>query len=230
MLEFIDQLINGAMSAITSGSPLAIITLFLVVALTECGIPFPFILDSVLLFTGYETEASIWHILFVICIVFLGREFGASAIYWITRLLGNAVIYWFGKRYKRLQYNWVSLTSKLSSQAPMRIATVRITGLMTLASVIAGAMRIRYAAFVSGVALSALIFDGSLIILGLVLKFGFLAIGFKPAVWHVAAGLIVVMSIVMIVFSIRSRKRAKAMGSDVNINSSPDKSNPENQQ
>jgi membrane protein DedA with SNARE-associated domain len=206
MLEVVDQLINTAMSAITSGSPVAIITLFLVVALTECGVPFPFILDGVLYFTSYEAAASPLHILFVMCIVFLGREFGASIIYWLTRLLGNAMIYWFGKRYKQLKYNWASMTSRLSTQAPMPIAVVRITGLMTLVSVISGAMRIRYLSFVIGVALSALFFDGSLIILGLVTKYGFQYIGFKPSFWQVAVGLIVVMSIVMIIFSLRSRK------------------------
>jgi len=209
MLEVLDQLINTSMAAITSGSPVAIITLFLVVALTECGIPFPFILDGVLFFTSYEAAASPWHILFVMCIVFLGREFGASIIYWLTRLLGNAMIYWFGKRYKQLKYNWASLTARLSTQAPMPIALVRVTGLMTLASVISGAMRIRYISFVSGVALSAAIFDGSLIILGLVTKYGFQFIGFKPQFWHVAAGLIVVMSIFMIIVSLRSRRKAR---------------------
>jgi membrane protein DedA with SNARE-associated domain len=230
MFEFIDQLISSAMTAITSGSPLAIITLFLVVALTECGIPFPFILDSVLFFTSYDTGASIWHILFVICIVFLGREFGSSVIYWLTRLLGNAAIYWFGKRYKQLRYNWASLTSKLSTQAPMPIAVFRISGLMTLASVMAGAMRIRYTAFVAGVALSSLIFDGALIILGLITKYGFSYIGFKPSVWHVAAGLIVVMSVVMIVISIRSRKKAKTTGNGIPGNPSPDKTDSGEQQ
>ena len=108
-----------------------------------------------------------------------------------------------------MKYNWASLTTRLSTQAPMPIAVVRITGLMTLASVISGAMRIRYVSFITGVALSALIFDGSLIILGLITKYGFAFIGFKPSIWHVAAGLIVVMSIVMIVISLRSRKRTK---------------------
>jgi len=208
MFEIIDELIKTAMTSITSGSPVAIVTLFLVVALTECGVPFPFILDGVLFFTSYEAAASPWHIIFVMFVVFLGREFGSSIIYWIVRLLGNAAIYWFGKRYNRLKYNWVQMTKKLSTQAPMPIAVVRITGLMTLASVISGAMRIKYTSFLAGVALSALIFDGSLIILGLITKYGFQFIGFKPSFIHVAGGLIVVMSIVMIIMTIRSRRRS----------------------
>jgi len=230
MFEIIDELIKTAMTSITSGSPVAIITLFLVVALTECGVPFPFILDGVLFFTSYDAAASPLHIVFVMFIVFLGREFGSSVIYWIVRLLGNAAIYWFGKRYKRLKYNWAQMTKKLSTQAPMPIAVVRITGLMTLASVISGAMRIKYTSFVAGVALSALIFDGSLIILGLITKYGFQVIGFKPSFIHVAVGLIVVMSIVMIVMTIRSRRRSsngKEQNNDNAIEETSDSEGPE---
>jgi membrane protein DedA with SNARE-associated domain len=209
MLEWVDQLIATAMTAITSGSPWAIITLFMVVALTECGIPFPFVLDSVLFFTSYQAGIDIWHILFVMFIVFLGRQFGAAIIYWLTRLLGNAVIYWFSKRYKHLQENWAQLTVKLSSQAPMAIAMVRITGLMTVASMVSGAMKIRYTQFFFGVALSALIFDGALIILGLITKFGFSFIDFTPSVWHVAVGLIVIMVLIMVISRLVKRRSEK---------------------
>ena len=210
MLEWVDQLISTAMTAITTGSPLAIVTLFLVVALTECGVPFPFVLDSVLFFTSYQAGVSIWNILFVMFIVFLGRQFGAAIIYWLTRLLGNAVIYWFGKRYKHLKENWAQLTVKLSSQAPMAIAMVRITGLMTVASMVSGAMKIRYIQFFFGVALSALIFDGALILLGLITKFGFSFIDFTPSVWHVAIGLIVIMILIMVISRLISKKRSAA--------------------
>jgi membrane protein DedA with SNARE-associated domain len=219
MLPWIDQLISTAMTAITQGSPVAIVTLFFVVALTECGIPFPFVLDSVLFFTSYQSGADIGHILFVILIVFLGRQFGASIIYWLTRLVGNAVIYWFGKRYKHLQENWAQLTMRLSSHAPMGIAMVRITGLMTVASMVSGAMKIRYLQFFFGVALSALIFDGALIVLGLITKYGFAFLNFTPSVWNVAIGLIIIMALIMVISRLVSKysdkkKKKKAAASD----------------
>jgi membrane protein DedA with SNARE-associated domain len=227
MLEWVDQLISTAMTAITSGSPVAIITLFFVVALTECGIPFPFVLDSVLFFTSYQAGIDIWHILLVMFIVFLGRQFGAAIIYWLTRLLGNAVIYWFGKRYKHLKENWAQLTVKLSSQAPMAIAMVRITGLMTVASMVSGAMRISYLQFFFGVALSALIFDGALIILGLITKYGFAFINFTPSVWHVAIGLIIIMVLIMVISRLVSKRSAKkkkdAAAGETEQLTSPDK-------
>jgi membrane protein DedA with SNARE-associated domain len=209
MFTVIDQLINTAMTAITQGSPIAIATLFLVVALTEAGIPFPFVLDTVLFFAAYQTGVNPLHILFVLVIVFLGRQFGAGIIYWLTRLLGNAVIYWFGKRFRHLRQNWETLTEKLSSRAPMAIAVTRVTGLMTLASVFSGAMRIQYISFFVGVTLSSAIFDGSLIILGLITKYGFQVLGFTPSYWHVIIGLIVIMSIVMGVVSWRASRKAK---------------------
>jgi membrane protein DedA with SNARE-associated domain len=206
MFAFLDQLISTAMTAITQGSPLALVTLFLVVALTEAGVPFPFVLDSVLFLSSYQANVSPLHILFVLFIVFLGRQFGAGIIYWITRSLGNVVIYWFGKRFRHLRQNWETLTEKLSSRAPMAIAVTRVTGLMTLASVFSGAMRIHYLSFVEGVALSAAIFDGSLIILGLITKYGFQVLGFTPSYWHIIIGLMVIMIIVMGIVTWRSRK------------------------
>jgi membrane protein DedA with SNARE-associated domain len=213
MFEFIDQLITAAMGAITSGSPWAILTLFFVVALTECGIPFPFILDSVLFVSAYQANVNPWHIVIVILIVFLGRHFGSSLIYWATRLLGNVVIYWFGKRFKHLRQNWESLTEKLSSRAPMAIAITRVTGLMTLASVFSGAMRIHYASFAIGVSLSSLIFDGSLIILGLITKYVLQVFGITPpSTWQIIIGLIVIMSIVMGIMAWRERGKFKKNG------------------
>ena len=209
MFAFIDQLISTAMAAISQGSPIALVTLFFVVALTEVGVPFPFVLDSVLFFSSYQANVSPLHILFVMFIVFLGRQFGAGIIYWITRSLGNVVIYWFGKRFRHLRQNWETLTEKLSSRAPMAIALTRVTGLMTLASVFSGAMRIPYVSFVIGVALSAAIFDGSLIILGLITKYGFQVLGFTPSYWFVIILLIVIMSIVMGILTWRSRRRKK---------------------
>ncbi len=91
----------------------------------------------------------------------------------------------------------------------MAIAVTRVTGLMTLASVFSGAMRIHYVSFVIGVALSALIFDDSLIILGLITKYGFQVLGFTPSYWMVIIFLIVVMSIVMGIVTWRSRRRKK---------------------
>lgn len=207
MFEFIDYLISNAMNAIGQGNVLAILTLFFVVALTECGIPFPFILDSVLFFTAYSSGVSLWHVIYVMLIVFLGREFGATIIYWLTRLLGNVAIYWFSKRYRYIKENWAQLTLRLSSEAPMAIALVRITGLMTLASVVSGAIRIRYLQFFLGVALSSLIFDGSLLLLGFITKYGFKFIGFTPSIWHIAIGLVVIMTCLMITIRYLNRKK-----------------------
>ena len=150
-------------------------------------------------------------IIYVFVIVFLGRQFGAGLIYWLTRLLGNVIISWFTRRYKKAEKNWENVTEKISTQAPMPIALVRLTGLMTLASVLSGAMQIRYISFFLGVAFSALIFDGSLIILGLITKYGFRFIGFTPSVWHVALGLIILMSIFMVVVTIINRRRQTAL-------------------
>lgn len=212
MLPLIDEIISMSLTAITQGSPLAIITLFSVVVLTECGIPFPFVLDSILFLTSYQAAQAPTHILLVMLIVFMGRLAGATLIYGLTKLLGNAVIYWFGKRFKYIRRNWDQLTIKLSSQAPMAIALVRLTGLMTMASIISGAMKIRYLYFFLGIVLSSLIFDGSIILLGLITKYGFKLIGFVPSVWHIALALIIVMTVLVLTIRHTARRTLNKKG------------------
>jgi membrane protein DedA with SNARE-associated domain len=207
MFEWLDQLIQGAMMAINQASPYATITLFFVVALTEVGIPFPFILDSVLFLSSYQSGMEPLQILYIILIVFLGRQFGASVIYWLTRFLGNAFIFWLGKRSPSFKNNWGRIVERLSTQAPMAIAITRVTGLLTLVSVVSGAISIRYTSFILGVTLSAIIFDGSLVILGLITKYGFQLLGFTPSTWHVVIGIILVTAIVMFGIQYMTRKR-----------------------
>jgi membrane protein DedA with SNARE-associated domain len=224
MFEWLDQLIQGAMMAINQSSPYAMVFLFLVVALTELGIPFPFILDSVLFLSSYQSGMSLLQILFIIFIVFLGRQFGAAIIYWLTRLLGNAFIYWLGKRSPSIKNNWGRIVEQISTQAPMAIALTRVTGLLTLASVVSGAIGVRYTSFVLGVTLSAVIFDGSLVILGLLTKYGFQLLGFTPSTWHVVIGVIIVTAGVMVGIQYFTRKRSIAKAKDKEKSQSTDSS------
>ena len=170
MFDWLDQLFAVAMDAVNQGNTVAMITLFFIVTLTEIGIPFPFILDSILFFTSYSAGPISFSEMIVFSMVFLGRQFGSTVLYWLTRFLGNALINWIGKRFPRIPRNLERLENNLSSHAIMAVAIPRLTGLLTLVSIAGGTIRMRYSYFVLGVALSSLIFDGALIVLGYITK------------------------------------------------------------
>ena len=150
MFDWLGELFSIAMTAVYQGNAAAMVSLLSLVALTEAGIPLPFILDSVLFFTSYKNGPLSIQVLIVLLTVFLGRQFGANVIYWLTRFLGNAFISWLGKRYRSLQNNLDRLETRLSSHAVPAVIVTRLTGLLTLASVASGAVCMRYHYFIVG--------------------------------------------------------------------------------
>jgi membrane protein DedA with SNARE-associated domain len=191
-MEWIDAFFSQAMNAINQGNAAAMVALFFIVALTEMGIPFPFILDTALFFTSYQTGIFSPQVAVVFGVVFLGRQFGAGLLYWLTRLPGNAFINWLGKRYPSIPNKLATVETKLGNQAIWAITIARLTGLLTVASVASGAIGLRYHCLVLGVALSAAIFDGALLLLGS--GMGVFLPHIKP--WAIVVGIIVLMTII----------------------------------
>jgi membrane protein DedA with SNARE-associated domain len=165
-MEWIDSILSQIMAAINQGHTPATVVLFFIVALTELGIPFPFILDSVLVYTSYDAGIISPQVGLVFLVVFMGRQFGAGLLYWLTRLFGNVFVNWLGRRYPSIPQKLATVESKLGNQAIWAITIARLTGLLTVASVASGAIGLRYYWLVLGVVLSSVIFDGALLLLG----------------------------------------------------------------
>ncbi len=187
-----NQLVSQAMDALNQGSAAGLVALFCVVAFTEMGVPFPYLLDSVIFLTSYENGPLSVQVVRTVLVVFLGRQSGAAIIYRLTHFLGDRLIGRLEKRFASLRSNIERITCRLSSQTYFAVAITRLTGLLTLVSATAGALRLRYRSFFLGVALSAFIFDGSLVILGFVTRQSFKWLGFTPPLWMVVIGFILV--------------------------------------
>jgi membrane protein DedA with SNARE-associated domain len=210
-LEWFNDIIGIAMGALNQSNLAALTALFFVVALTEIGIPFPYILDTVLFLTSYENGLLSGQVPIIFGTVFLGRQFGAAVLYWLTRGLGAAFLIWLGKRYPSLPENLDKLQDKVRKDTTMAIAITRLTGLLTLASVTAGTLGLRYRYLFLGVTISSAIFDGALLVLGFLIERYFSLLGFKPSPWAIAIGVIVVTSLVWIIYRLISRRRATKM-------------------
>ncbi len=215
-LTWLNELVARAMEAVTEGSPAVMVALFLVAALTEVGVPFPFVLDSVLFFIGYQTGKVPAHVLLVLVALFLGRVLGSAVIYWPARFFGGPFLNWCGRRFPSVRRNLDRIKVKLGSQTGIALAVARLTpGLLLPATVASGAIRLRYDHFVLGVLISALAADGILLVSGLVMGLGVKFLGITPSPWVFLAGLVVV--IVLIWFVPRYFTKRKAPESPRNV-------------
>ena len=210
-MEWFNSLLAIATSAVSQNSFGALVALFLVAALTEVGVPFPFIIDGALFIASYESGLFSFQVLLVILALVLGREVGATVIFWLSRFVGDAFINWLGKRFPKLKLNermaW--LNTKLSRRAPLAVAIARLTpGLLTVSSVAAGYSGMKYYQLVLGIVLASVVADGVLVIIGVISKYGLSILGFTPSSWEVVGALAVVILLVWFVRWLWLRRRA----------------------
>ena len=210
MIVWLDELISGAFNALGQGNPLSLLSLFLVTVLTEAGVPFPFVMDSVLFVSGFKTGTLTLQLALTMLAVFVGRQVGASTIYWLFRFPGTAIITWLEKRFPSFHSKLQNVTEKLHNRAVTGIALTRLTGLLTLVSGASGLLRVRYIRFIAGVALSSLIFDGALVAIGIITGTRLQQYGYTPTTLEVILGcMLMVVGIMAIQFVITRLKNNK---------------------
>jgi membrane protein DedA with SNARE-associated domain len=193
---YLNNLILQGMATLAGGNITALAALFLIVILTEVGIPFPFIMDSAIFLSAYQSGPISIDVLRIVLVVFAGREVGASAVYLLGRLLGGRIMDWASRRFTSVSNGLTVVKSRLSSKAFLAVAMSRLTSLLTLVSIASGTIRISYRSFCPGVALSALIFDGSLVLLGFITERWLHYLNVTPSLWLVTIGLVALMIIV----------------------------------
>lgn len=209
MLALLNELAIHAVQAVSHGNFAALLALFLIAALTEVGIPFPFVIDGVLFLAGYRMTISPIHLLLAVGSLFLGRVVGASAIYWVFRLVDKPVSKWLSRRFPKLQNGIERL--RLGARAPVAVAIGRLTpGLLTAVSVAAGGSQVYFGYFIAGIAISSIIADAALIILGFATQHGLHYLGVRPSIWMIIIGLIVFLVLVGLVYRwVTKRKSAR---------------------
>jgi membrane protein DedA with SNARE-associated domain len=202
MMEWFNSLLAVATTAVAQHSVEALVALFLIAALMEVGMPFPFIVDGVLLVSSYESGMFSYQVLLIILALVLGREVGATVIFWLSRFVGDKFINWLAKRLPKLKLKekMVWLNTKLRKRAPLAVAIARLTpGLLTPSSVAAGCSGIQYYQFVLGIVLASAVTDGALITIGFITRYSLSFLGFIPTTWElvlaIAAGISLIWGI-----------------------------------
>lgn len=221
MISWLSELAARVMDVTNYGNPGVLAGLFLVAALTEIGIPFPLVLDTVLFFLGWHIALMPFQAILVVLVLFLGRECGATPIYWLSRGFGEAILKKVLKRFPMLENRVRRASKKLGTmtalgaamaspsallapssavQATYTVALSRMTpGLLTLTSIACGVFGIRYRFFALGIGLASIIVDGAEIALGVAVGYGLLQVGISPGPWLIIVGAVANVSLIWLI-------------------------------
>jgi membrane protein DedA with SNARE-associated domain len=243
MVDWIAQITIHALHVVSAGDIQDLSAVFSIAFLTEFGIPFPFMLDTVLFLLGYQIESAWLKTALVILILMVARQAGSSIVYWLFRSLGSPLLYWLTRRFPSVPRKFENLTARLKIKAtlalmvsrlgaelpvavsglglraPFTIALFRLTpGILSLTSIASGTLRFRYLYFVTGIGMSALFSDCTVVMLGVITGYGLRQITSSPPAWFIIIGIIVNLAVVLfiqyLIWRHSDRKLQPAKGSD----------------
>jgi len=214
MIDWINAALATLAASISVDNPTGLVAIFLIAALCNVGIPFPFVLDTIVFFTTYKMGALSWPVLLVLMMLLGGSLLGTSIIYWVSRLLGTRFVDWVGKRSKFLRRNLEQFQNRPGRWTIPVIVAARLTpGLMQVSSVAAGAVRIRYYKMVLAIVFSFIVYDGTLITLGTVARLGFKDVGPEYSFW-IVLGFVAIMAVVFLAIYLIRRRFKRSQHSD----------------
>jgi membrane protein DedA with SNARE-associated domain len=204
--------INGALSTLAASISVdnlaGLAAIFFIAMSCDIGIPFPFVLDTIVFFTTYKVGPLSWPVLLVVVMLFGGSLLGTSIIYWVSRLLGTRFVDWIGRRSKFLRRNLEQFQNRLGRWTVPVIVAARLTpGLMQVSSVAAGTLRIPYHQLVLASVFSFIIYDGTLIVLGTLARLGLKDVGPEYSAWIVIGFVAIMTSIFITVHLVRRRSK-----------------------
>lgn len=204
--------INGALSTLAASISVdnlaGLAAIFFIAMSCDIGIPFPFVLDTIVFFTTYKVGPLSWPVLLVIVMLLGGSLLGTSIIYWVSRLLGTRFVDWIGRRSRFLRRNLEQFQNKLGRWTIPVIVAARLTpGLMQVSSVAAGTLRLPYYQVVLASVFSFIIYDGTLIVLGTLARLGLKDVGPEYSAWIVIGFVAIMAAIFATVYLVRRRSK-----------------------
>jgi membrane protein DedA with SNARE-associated domain len=210
MIDWINEALSTLAASINVNNPGGLVAIFFLTVSADIGIPFPFVLDTILFFTTYKMGAFSLPVLLVTMMLLGGSLLGTSIIYWVSRLLGTRFLNWVTKRSKFLRRNLDQFQNRLGKWTIPVIVAARLTpGLMQVSSMAAGTVRIRYYQLVLAVVFSFIVYDGTLILLGTLARLGFKEVGPEYSAWIVIC-FVAIMTVIFVTIHLIRRRTKKS--------------------
>ena len=208
MIEWINEALSTMATSISVDNPGGLAAIFCLTVSADIGVPFPFVLDTILFFTVYTLGPFSLPVLLIMVMLLSGEILGTSIVYWLGRLLGTRVIDWATRRSRFLRRNLEQFQNRGDKWSVLAIVVARLTpGLMQVSSVAAGSLRIRYLRLVLAIVLSWIVYDGTLIILGTLARLGLRNVGPQHSVWIVLGFVVVMMAVFAAIHLVRRRDK-----------------------
>lgn len=210
MIEWINGALSTLAASISVDNPGGLAAIFFIALSCDIGVPFPFVLDTIVFFTTYEVGALSWPVLLVLVMLLGGSMLGTSILYWVSRLLGTRFADWVGKRSKFLQRNLERFQNRLGRWTIPVIVAARLTpGLMQVSSVAAGTVRVPYHQVVLSIVFSFIVYDGTLVILGTIARLGLKDVGPEYSAW-IVIGFVGIMTVIFVAVHLIRRRLNRA--------------------
>jgi len=214
MLTWFGNLLDILVGAFSVDNPAGLFAICLLAVMADIGIPFPFLLDTILFVTVLKTGIFSPHVFLVLLMLLAGRFIGTSLVYGLGYTLGFKIVNWLGKRSHRFQNYYNGIKSRTGKWVVVSITLGRLTpGLMQMASVSAGALRISYLLLALAIILTSVIYDGIIIALGWLARIGFKDITPEMSVW-VVLGFIIILVLILIAVRLIQNKRKRPSSID----------------
>jgi membrane protein DedA with SNARE-associated domain len=233
-MSWLAHLTTLAMQASSNVGALTLLALLAVALLTEMGVPFPGVMDSVLFLIGYRLVRPWLPGVLIVLSLFMGRQLGSGAVFWLARKVSEPIkkrlgarpsLDAFGEslkdgpRRKGIAFTLLArlgarisraATLNLAARAPLGIVVGRITpGLLTVCSVACGVVGVRYEYFIAGVAMSSVLADGAMITLGVTARIALDFFGVVvPVPWLVVTAILVNIGLILLLGRWLVRRKA----------------------
>jgi membrane protein DedA with SNARE-associated domain len=216
MVESFFALLNNLEATFNPGNAGGLLVLFFLAAITDIGVPVPFVLDTILILTAYKVWTipnSPWApVVLIVLMLFFGRQLGSGLLYLISRLLGGKVFSpWLKRHVPSIGNRLDSFCNRMNHFAPLAVATGRLTpGLLQITSVAAGIIPLRYLQFAFGVAVASIIYDGLLVLLAFIAAHSPRASDANFTIWLLISLIVVVCILWPLIFIFAQRSNRKA--------------------
>jgi len=208
MIDWINAALATLAASISIDNLAGLAAIFFIAASCDIGIPFPFVLDTIVFFTTYKVGAFSWPVLLVLVMLLGGSLLGTSILYWVSRLLGPRFVDWVGRRSKFLRRNLEQFQNRLGKWKIPVIVAARLTpGLMQVSSMAAGTMRLPYYQMVLSIVFSFIVYDGILIALGTIARLELRDVGPQYSAWIVIGFVGIMTAIFATIHLVRRRAR-----------------------
>jgi membrane protein DedA with SNARE-associated domain len=216
MIAWINQALATLAASISVDNLAGLAAIFFIAASCDIGIPFPFVLDTIVFFTTYKMGALSWPVLLVLVMLLGGSLLGTSILYWVSRLLGTRFVDWLGRRSKFLRRNLERFQNRLGRWTIPVIVAARLTpGLMQVSTVAAGTVRIPYYQVVLASVFSFIVYDGTLVILGTLARLELKDVGPEYSAWIVIGFVGIMTAIFVAVHLIRRMVKRSQHGDEM---------------